>query len=72
MADESPTDDERREAVAAYVRDMHAYTFRLWSEARRQAEDMARIREGDARRQGAGDGDEKQAVGRGSTDSKTR
>ena len=50
MADEEPTNEERREAVDAYTRDMHAYTFRLWTEVRRQAEQRTGITE-EARRQ---------------------
>lgn len=76
MADESPTADERREAVDAYTRDMHAYTFRLWTEVRREAEQKALIEEASKQQgkggQGGRGGGGKQTAAQANTASKTR
>ena len=65
MADESPTSEERREAVDAYTRDMHAYTFRLWTEVKRQAEEKAHAVDEVIIQQGGGQGNQGASSGGG-------
>ncbi|KAI0786849.1 hypothetical protein C8Q75DRAFT_247099 [Abortiporus biennis] len=50
MQEEEATPEEIEQAVAAYHRDMHAYTLQLWAEVRRQAELRARVEESQRKR----------------------